>query len=228
MVNPLSHFYKYPPDYSFLRVLDASFFLSFDLINSHKFSLRSILCCFLGYRNDHLGFFCYDRKSYKIYVVRHCKFIEENFYFSQSTMFSPIVSNPIDILNWHNPSLSTSSSGQHPTHPACDDVTPRNLPNLIASLPDSGPRVYTRRRPGDPPIKLFLLPTPLAESSMLSSPSSSSDSQFLLSRSSLVSPITSLIAYSVEPSIAAVLGSSSPDNPTTVSTSMVLRTKVNC
>lgn len=66
--------------------------------NFHKFTFRSTLC-FLGYRILDLGFICCDRGLKNFYIVCHCKFIEDKYYFSNQVFFSPIATGPCDFPN---------------------------------------------------------------------------------------------------------------------------------
>lgn len=68
--------------------------------NNHKFDFWSLLCVFLGYSDDQLGYLCFDKIANKIFVARHCKFIEDLFCFGDNQYGVNNSSNKVDINTW--------------------------------------------------------------------------------------------------------------------------------
>ena len=79
----------------------------------HKFSTRSLSCIFLGYSSSHKGFRCFDTTTSRTYIIRHARFDEYFFPFSNTSNATSIAD--IGFSNFFEPfsleqSLSTSSS----------------------------------------------------------------------------------------------------------------------
>lgn len=138
-------------NYSFLGFLVVPSFHFYDpitLINSpfeplHVVSWAIVMII--------LDFFCFDKNSNKIYIVRPCRFIADNYYFSRSAVFSPHTTGPTDVLNWQSPSSSSNQRVQQDKYggpPISADI-----PRQIGSTPQWPQRVnplqvYSQRRPG--------------------------------------------------------------------------------
>ena len=85
LLNNISHFqilFHQEPDYKFLKIFGCAVFSLLKPYNSHKFSLRSTQCVFLGYSPLHVGYRCLDYKTKRMYIARHAHFIEHIFTFA--------------------------------------------------------------------------------------------------------------------------------------------------
>lgn len=119
MVNLLSlHYLKSSPITLYLEFLGAPLFHFFDPIILINF-LSSWSLVFQGYSDDHLGYLCFDRIANKIYV-RHCKFIEDMFYFATTSSTESDIQGQIDISSWastpQNKEKMESTSNGMPSH----------------------------------------------------------------------------------------------------------------
>jgi hypothetical protein len=77
---------------SFSKFLDVHASLTLDL-TTHKFSLRSKQCVFLGYSSHHKGYKCYHQDSGRMFISRDVVFLESVFPFSKSTSQSAVSSS---------------------------------------------------------------------------------------------------------------------------------------
>jgi hypothetical protein len=145
-LSPFEKLFSQVPDYKFLKVFGCTCFPNLRAYNSHKFSLRSKPCVFLGYSTLHKGYKCYHSATSRIYISRDVIFHEEVFPFSNTppsanpappSSIPPSVSLPLPIP--HSMAISNP-----PT-----DIIP-----ILSSSPD-------RASPFSPSVSSFSPPTEL-------------------------------------------------------------------
>lgn len=86
-------------------------------VQHSQFSFHSTPCCFLGYSEDHLELHMF---------WRHCKVIEDNYFFSSISHYSPVAAGPIDLSNWFATSNVFSHGGP---------IQPISLRQHVSGLP---------------------------------------------------------------------------------------------
>jgi hypothetical protein len=127
-LSPFEKLFSQVPDYKFLKVFGCACFPNLCAYNSHKFSLRSKPCVFLGYSTLHKGYKCYHIETGRIYISRDVIFHEDVFPFSNTTPFAnpappssiPLsVSLPLSIP--HSMAISTPPTDIIPTLPSSSD-----------------------------------------------------------------------------------------------------------
>lgn len=87
--SPFEIVFKKQLDYFFLKNFG---YLCFSLLrpyNRHKFSYRSRPCVFLGYSPSHLGYWCLEPSTNRVYVARHVTFDEFSFLFTGPSLLGP-------------------------------------------------------------------------------------------------------------------------------------------
>jgi hypothetical protein len=62
-LSPFEKLFSQVPDYKFLKIFGYQCFPNLRAYNSHKFSLRSKPCVFLGYSTSHKGYKCYHPET---------------------------------------------------------------------------------------------------------------------------------------------------------------------
>ena len=72
------------PYHDFLRTFGCIFFLFLCIYHAHKLDFRSYLCVFLSYSSSHLGYYCLDLASQRVYISNHVCFHEDLFPFIKS------------------------------------------------------------------------------------------------------------------------------------------------
>ena len=152
-VSPWEILFGNSPNYKSFKIFGYACYPLLRPYNSHKFSLRSTQCIFLGYASNAKGYLCLDPNTNRLYTSRHVVFDENTFPFhnipptssssSTSSTPNPWFSNLLffqacshtSILGPHPSSLLTNPSilGPHPS-------TASNLtlgPTQPLSLPNS-------------------------------------------------------------------------------------------
>lgn len=81
IIPPNQKLFKTPSKYSFLKPYGCEAFPLLGPYNKHKFNFQSCSCVLLSYSLSHLGYICFNLSSHKIYIARHCNFLEESFPF---------------------------------------------------------------------------------------------------------------------------------------------------
>jgi len=117
-LSPFEKCFSQVPDYKFLKVFGCVCFPNLCAYNSHKFSLRSKPCVFLGYSTLHKGYKCYHSATGRIYISRDVIFHEDVFPFSNTpplanpappSSIPPSVSLPLPIP--HSMAISNPPTG---------------------------------------------------------------------------------------------------------------------
>jgi len=121
-LSPFEKLFSQVPDYKFLKVFGCACFPNLRAYNSHKFSLRSKPCVFLGYSTLHKGYKCYHSETGRIYVSRDVIFHEDVFPFSNTT------TNPASPS-----SIPSSVSLSIPNSLAVSPPPTESIPNLTSS-----------------------------------------------------------------------------------------------
>jgi hypothetical protein len=141
-LSPFKKLFSQVPDYKFLKVFGCPCFPNLRAYNSHKFSLHSKPCVFLGYSTLHKGYKCYHSETGRIYVSRDVIFHEDVFPFSNT----PPSANPAP------PSSIPSFSFPLPIPHSMAISTPPT--EIIPTLPSSP----THASPPSPSISSFSYP----------------------------------------------------------------------
>ncbi|KAL6326284.1 hypothetical protein AAG906_004781 [Vitis piasezkii] len=107
--SPFDKLFESPPNYTKLRVFGCLCYPWLCLYSQHKLDSRSTPCIFLGYSSTQSAYICLDLSTFKTYISRHIKFLENSFPLTthQSHLARP---TPELISNW----LPQDSSCQHP------------------------------------------------------------------------------------------------------------------
>jgi len=127
-ISPLENIFSQVPDYKFLKVFGCACFPSCRPYNSHKFSLRSKPCVFLGYSTHHKGFKCYPPETGHIVISRDVIFHDEVFPFSHNT-------SQLDPSSLDPPSSNTVSfSLPLPIRRNMESSSPITLPPSTPSI----------------------------------------------------------------------------------------------
>jgi hypothetical protein len=152
-VSPWEILFGNSPDYKSFKIFGYACYSLLRPYNSHKFSLRSTQCIFLGYASNAKGYLCLDQNTNRLYTSRHVIFDENTFPFHNTSSTSPSSSpsstpnpwlsnllffqacNHTSILGHHPSSLLTNPSilGPHPS--TVSHLTPG--PPQPISLPHS-------------------------------------------------------------------------------------------
>lgn len=86
--------------------------LSSSILHFYPHTTKINSYCFLGYNDNHLVFICFDKKSKKIYIARHCKFLKDDYCFKDQVIYSQIATASANINNWLQfPNGSNGPSG---------------------------------------------------------------------------------------------------------------------
>jgi hypothetical protein len=151
-VSPWEILFGNSPNYKSFKIFGCACYPLLRPYNSHKFSLRSTQCIFLGYASNAKGYLCLDPNSNRLYTSRHVVFDENTFPFhnipptsspsSTSLTPNPWLSNLLffqacshtSILGPHPSSLLTNPSilGPHPStvsNHTPSPIQPISLPN---------------------------------------------------------------------------------------------------
>jgi hypothetical protein len=80
-ISPFEKLFSQVSDYKFLKVFGCACFPNLRPYNSHKFSLWSKPCVFLGYSTRHKGYRCYHLETSRIFISRNVIFHDS--FFSQ-------------------------------------------------------------------------------------------------------------------------------------------------
>jgi hypothetical protein len=84
------------PDLSHLHVFGCKCYPNLSATTPHKLAPRSIVCIFLGYLSEHMGYQCLDLASNRLIILRHVTFDEASFPFVE--IFAP-PSSAFDFLS---------------------------------------------------------------------------------------------------------------------------------
>jgi hypothetical protein len=117
--TPLHKLLGTKPDYKFLKVFGCACWPNLRLYNSHKLTLRSKECVFVGYSSSHKGYKCLDRSSGRIYISRDVVFDENKFPFKLAQEQVP---KPINTT--HQPTLLPSVTQNQYTEHYLTEVLP--------------------------------------------------------------------------------------------------------
>jgi hypothetical protein len=159
-ISPFEKLFSRALDYKFLKVFGCACFPNLRPYNSHKFSLKSKQCVFLGYSSHHKGYKYYHHESDPMYISRDVIFYENVFPFLQnssksvqSPSYSPTYNSfslPINNISVSDPtpptpsSLNTNSSNSHsPTNSSSIHVEPDVL--TVQSLDMTTSRLHPMR-----------------------------------------------------------------------------------
>jgi len=122
--SPFEKFFSHSPDYKFLKNFECACFPKLKPYNSHKFSLRSKQCVFLGYSSHHKGYECYHLESGRMYISRNVVFHEIVFpFFTKTLPFVSFAPHPTPYSSFSLPIASPNLSG--------------STPPILPSLPDT-------------------------------------------------------------------------------------------
>jgi hypothetical protein len=176
-VSPWETLFGNSPDYKSFKIFGCACYPLLRSYNSHKFSLRSTQCIFLGYASNAKGYLCLDPNSNRLYTSRHVIFDETTFPFhhvsptsspsSTSSTPNPWLSNLLffqacphaSILGPHPSSLLTNPSilGPHPStisphtpnpsHPLSLSNTPHTAHNPFSPFPQTLPEPIEPNEP---------------------------------------------------------------------------------
>ena len=112
--SPFDKLFESPPNYTKLRVFGCLCYPWLRPYSQHKLDSPSTLCVFLGYSSTQSAYICLDMSTFKTYISRHVKFLENTFPFTthQSYLARPtpeLISNwlpPVQTLTISNGSLN--------------------------------------------------------------------------------------------------------------------------
>jgi hypothetical protein len=107
--SPYQKLFNRTLDYTFLKIFGCACFPNLRPYNTHKFSLRSKECIFIGYSPNHKGYKCYHIESGYIYVSRDVIFHEDSFPFKSATP-TPALPDSTPIYPHVLPSLPPTQS----------------------------------------------------------------------------------------------------------------------
>jgi hypothetical protein len=102
-VSPWEILFGTSPDYKSFKVFGCACYPLLRPYSSHKFSLCSTQCVFLGYASNAKGYLCLDLNTNRLYTSRHVVFDENSFPFHD---ISPSPSPSSSSSSTHNPWLS--------------------------------------------------------------------------------------------------------------------------
>jgi hypothetical protein len=155
-ISPFQKLFSQTPDYNFLKVFGCACFPNLRPYNSHKFSLRSKPCVFLGYSHHHKGYKCLHPETGHIFVSWDVIFHEEVFPFSTKTSsdFSTSTTNPYTPIVVALPltlprELITHSSHSHSIPSSPPTILQSNSPIIPSPSPSSV-------SPAEPAVSLAL------------------------------------------------------------------------
>jgi hypothetical protein len=148
-------------DYKFLKHFGCACFPNLRPYNSHKFSLQSKQCVFLGYSSHHKGYKCYHLESGRMYVSRDVVFHEDVFPFLQtssksiqspsssptsSSLSRPINNMSVSVPTLPSPSPSPSSlnTNSNNTHSPISSSSTHVEPDvtIVQALDTAPPRLH--------------------------------------------------------------------------------------
>ena len=134
-VSPWQLLFGNDPNYKSFKTFGYACYPLLRPYSSHKFSLRSTQCVFLGYATNAKGYLCLDPISSRLYTSRHVVFYETTFPFSNSSHPtssppSPTKSNPwlSNLFFFFQACSHTSILGPHPS---------TQLPSILGPIPTS-------------------------------------------------------------------------------------------
>jgi hypothetical protein len=153
-LSPFEKLFSQVPDYKFLKVFGCACFPNLRAYNSHKFSLRSKPCVFLGYSTLHKGYKCYHIEIGRIYISRDVIFHEDVFPFSNTipsanpappSSIPLFVSLPLFIP--HSMAISTPPTDIIPTLPSSPDRASPLSPSIPSFSSPAEPDVAPDQQP---------------------------------------------------------------------------------
>ena len=156
-VSPWEILFGNSPDYKSFKVFGCACYPLLHPYNSHKFSLRSTQCVFLGYASKAKGYHCLDSNTNRLNTSRHVVFDENTFPFHD---ISPPPSSS-STFSTHNPWLSNLLFFQAYSHSSILGPHPSSLlpnPSILGPHPST---ISTLNPSPHPPISL-LNPSPTA------------------------------------------------------------------
>jgi len=114
--------FRHIPGYNFLHTFGCLCFPFLRPYHAHKLDFRSFPCVFLGYSSSHLGYYCLDLASHRIYVSR----LENIFPFANSEQIThtPVPSTqpthlpPLNPPQFFQPTTLLTSSNNTPILPS--------------------------------------------------------------------------------------------------------------
>lgn len=97
-LSPFEKLFGKQPNYAFLKVFGCACYPHLRPYNSHKYTLRSECCVFIGYSNKHKGYRCLSPKTGRIFVVVNVIFDESSFPYE--TLVNVSDAPPTDTLDF--------------------------------------------------------------------------------------------------------------------------------
>jgi hypothetical protein len=137
-VSPWKILFGHIPNYKSFKIFGCACY-PLHPYSSHKFSLRSTQCVFLGYATNAKGYLCLDPITSHLYTPRHVVFYETTFPFTNSFKSHPSSPSPTNTYPWLSNLLffqacsHSSILGPHPSTQLPSILGP--LPTVLSPLP---------------------------------------------------------------------------------------------
>jgi hypothetical protein len=122
-ISSFEKLFSRTPDYNFLKVFGCACFPNLRPYNSHKFSLRSKQCFFLGYSSHHKDYKCYHHEYSRMFISHDVVFHETVFPFCKNPLQSAL--SPPNLPTYNTFSLPINNASVSGSTP------PNTLPLLI-------------------------------------------------------------------------------------------------
>jgi len=156
-MSPFEKLFSQTLDYHYLKVFGCTCFPNLRPYNSHKFSLRSKPCVFLGYSSHHKGYKCFHSEMDRIFISRDVIFHEEVFPFSHKNSSSE--SSPPNPPSYSPVSVSLPFSTPRDLDSYSPITFPSSSPPILPSTsPSTRPPTTPSSSPAEPDVNPALTP----------------------------------------------------------------------